>query len=86
MPKLKKNIHINYLKCGCPKVWMRVSKEDAEKLEIPTIKICENKHFMPPFFVHDSNGDYYAPKTICKDECDGKFIYFCTKCRSRGEA
>jgi hypothetical protein len=51
-------------------------------LDIPITKICVNNHYMSPFFVHDADGDYYAPKSICKNESDGKYIYFCTKCKN----
>lgn len=63
-------------------------KYDIDKniINLPTIKMCINQHFMPPYFVHDNSGDYYAPKSVCKNECDGKFIYFCTKCKNVAES
>jgi len=87
MPKIIKSKLVNLiptkdLPCGCSKMWIRLSFMDAEKLDLPTIKMCLKRHYMPPYFVHDNLGDYYAPKTVCKDGCDGKFIYFCTKCKN----
>jgi hypothetical protein len=49
-------------------------------------KICAKNHFMTPYFVHDEGGDYFAPKSICNNESDGNYIYFCKKCRNIEEA
>jgi hypothetical protein len=77
----KSNTYIS-MNCGCPKVWIRLTEKDIEYLNISSTKLCINGHYMPVFFVHDDDGDYYAPKTICRKECDGKYIYFCTKCKN----
>lgn len=83
MPKITKSkLKVSKMECGCPKKWLRLSDDDIDKLELYKTKKCVNKHFMPVFFVHDEHGDYFAPKFLCNNQCDGKYIYFCTKCKN----
>lgn len=67
--------------CNCGKIWIKLVAKEVEYLDIPSVKSCPKKHFMHPYFVHDDNGDYIALKSICSNESDGKYVYFCTKCR-----
>ncbi len=91
MPKVIKKPYIirysvlNKMICGCSKKWIRLTYMDAKKLNMTDTKYCINHHYMYPYFVHDDDGDYYAPQSICKKEYSGKYIYFCTKCKNIAE-
>lgn len=82
---IKSTVSTKSIFCGCKKKWIRLPNEIIHMIGIPITKICLNNHYMSPFFVHDVDGDYYAPKSICKNESDGKYIYFCTKCKNVAE-
>ena len=80
--KNTKNTKKDKLFCGCENKWIRLPNNIIDMLQMQITKICAKNHFMTPYFVHDEGGDYFAPKSICNNECDGKYIYFCTRCKN----
>lgn len=70
------------LPCGCTKKWLKLPDELSRKLGLKITKLCGNGHYMYPYFVHDEDGDYFAPSDICDDEADGKYLYYCITCKN----